>query len=85
MEEPTIELILITPENYKLAEAMSVRPDHASLIATFHQSLADAYVYKESLFRLARLGTTLVGYILVFPFSSEEKRIVNIVIPISST
>lgn len=79
MTSNVITLTPITPENYKLALALSVRPDQDNLIATVQQSLADAYVYKEAEFRLAFSGDQLVGYLLIFPYQSGEQQCMNIV------
>ena len=79
MTNNLITLTPITPENYKLALALSVRPDQHDLVATVQQSLADAYVYKEAEFRLAFSGDQLVGYLLIFPYQSGEQQCVNIV------
>jgi diamine N-acetyltransferase len=43
------------------------------------KSLADAYVYTDSIFRLAISDGTPVGYVLIYPFDRDGKRIVNIV------
>ncbi len=74
-----IELHPITPENYSEALELSVLPEQQAFVAGILKTLADAYVWHDSLFRLAFEGDVVVGYLLVFPFEREGKRIVNIV------
>lgn len=69
----------ITPENQRSVRDLSVREDQRKYVATVEQSLADAYVWKESSFRAAYSNGSPVGYILVFPFTESDQRIVNIV------
>jgi diamine N-acetyltransferase len=76
---PALELVPISPENYESALSLSVRPDQADLVASVQKSLADAYVYSDSLFRIAMVDGVPVGYLLLFPFDSERGRTVNIV------
>ncbi len=76
---PTMELVPISPANYELAMNLTVRPDQEYLVASLQESLADAYVYPESLFRLAFVQDEPVGYLLLSPFDSERGRTVNIV------
>jgi diamine N-acetyltransferase len=74
-----LKLVPISPGNYRLAMELTVRPDQQELVASVQKSLADAYVYTESLFRLAVLDQVPVGYLLLFPFESDRGRTVNIV------
>ena len=74
-----ISLEPITPENQRSVRELSVREDQRDYVATVEQSLADAYIWKESSFRAAYLEDSPVGYILVFPFTESDQRIVNIV------
>jgi diamine N-acetyltransferase len=74
-----IELVPITPENYAEALALSVLPEQEAFVAGIVKTLADAYVWNESEFRLAFDGDTAVGYVLVFPFNREGQYLVNVV------
>lgn len=74
-----IRLEPITPDNQKAVREMSVREDQQHLVAPVELSLADAYVWKESSFRAAYKDESPVGYVLVFPFTESDQRIVNIV------
>ncbi len=74
-----IELHPITPENHAAARKLAVAPEQRNFVATIDKSLADAYVYKDALFRIAFHNDQPVGYVLVFPFDKGEKRVVNIV------
>ena len=74
-----IDLVPITPDNYDLAMALTVRPDQQDLVASVQKTLADAYVYKRSLFRIAYYGDKPVGYLLVYPYQSVQRQYVNIV------
>ena len=75
-----IRLEPITPENHETARGLAVRPDQARFVATVERSLADAYVWSESVFRVACVDGTPVGYLLLFPFSDGGgRRIVNVV------
>jgi RimJ/RimL family protein N-acetyltransferase len=74
-----LQLVPISPANYKLALELNVRPDQQGLVAPVQKSLADAYIYPEPLFRLAFLEGVVVGYLLLFPFDSDRGRMVNIV------
>ena len=58
---------------------LSVRKDQTGFVATVQKSLADAYVYKESIFRIAYHGEDAVGYLLLFPYVEAELQHVNIV------
>ena len=74
-----IELREISSDNYQDALTLSVRADQTNLVAPLTKSLADAYVYPESTFRLAYDGEQVIGYLLVFPYESEGVSCVNIV------
>ncbi len=74
-----IGLLPITPENHLAARKLSVRPNQERLVASIDKSLADAFVWKDSIFRVAFEEGVPVGFILVFPFEDNDKRIVNIV------
>ncbi len=79
LDTRSFELRPITPDNYERASRLSVRKDQESLVATVQKSLADAYVYKESIFRIACWGEAFVGYVLLFPYVESEQQHVNIV------
>ena len=74
-----IRLEKISPDNHEAVRALSVADDQRQLVATVEQSLADAYVWKDSLFRAAYDDRSPVGYVLVFPFTESNQRIANIV------
>jgi diamine N-acetyltransferase len=74
-----IELVPISPENYAEALKLAVHPEQETFVAGIVQTLADAYVWHESEFRLAFNDDVAVGYLLVFPFDRQEQRLVNIV------
>jgi diamine N-acetyltransferase len=74
----SVDLVPITPANYERAKGLAVRPDQEDLIASLQKSLADAYVYSDALFRLAFAEDALVGYLLVYPYDSDQGRMVNI-------
>ena len=74
-----MDLQPITEQNHAAARKMSVRADQSQFVATIDKSLADAYVYSDSIFRLAISDGTPAGYVLIYPFDRDGKRIVNIV------
>lgn len=74
-----MDLQPITEQNHVAARKMSVRADQSQFVAMIDKSLADAYVYSDSIFRLAISDGTPVGYVLIYPFDRDGKRIVNIV------
>lgn len=74
-----MELLHITPKNYDSAKLISVKPDQQDFVASIKDTLADAYVYKASEFRLVKCEEDLVGYVLVYPFSEKGEKYVNIV------
>lgn len=74
-----LRLAGITPDNYGAARTLSVRPDQETLVGSVQKSLADAYVYPQSLFRLGVVDDTPVGYVLLFPFDGARGRTVNVV------
>ncbi len=74
----TIELVPITPDNEKAVRALSVRDDQKHFVASVDASLADAYIWQDSVFRAALADGRPVGYILVYPFDRDGARIVNI-------
>ena len=74
-----IELVPITPENYELAMSLAVGEDQQAFVASVQKSLADAYVYKESIFRIAYQDKIPVGYLLLFPYEKDRLQHVNIV------
>ena len=76
---PTIDLVPVSPANFELAMNLTVRPDQEDQISSVQESLAEAYVYPESFFRLAFAQGEPVGYLLLSPFDSERGRTVNIV------
>jgi diamine N-acetyltransferase len=84
MSKP-IELREIDSVNHVEIRALAVRADQERFVASVDRSLADAYVWQESLFRAAYLDGCPVGFVLVFPFEAAgesdlgSKYIVNIV------
>lgn len=74
-----IELRVITPDNYAQALELAVHPEQSAFVAGITRTLADAYVWQDSIFRLVFDDGVAVGYLLVFPFERESRRIVNIV------
>lgn len=75
----TIQLVTVTPENHQALRALDVTQDQIRFVASVEKSLADAYVYKDAIFRGALENGVACGYVLVFPFFQDEQRIVNIV------
>jgi diamine N-acetyltransferase len=75
----TIELVEITEDNHRAVRALAVRPDQKKLVASVDSSLADAYIWKDALFRAALKDGTPIGYVLVFPFDRDGHHVVNIV------
>lgn len=74
-----IELKPITPKNYERAKALRVSSEQSRFVAPVINSLADAYVYKDALFRLAYLGDSPIGYVLVYPYEEKKRPLANIV------
>ncbi|MBE2237620.1 MAG: GNAT family N-acetyltransferase [Caldilineaceae bacterium] len=74
-----MQLVPITPQTYAAAVTLSVQPDQVAFVASVQKSLADAYVYSDALFRLAVQDNKIVGYLLLFPYQMEQRRVVNIV------
>lgn len=74
-----MELLHITPKNYNHAKEITVAKDQVTFVASIKDTLADAYVYKASEFRLVRCEEDYVGYVLVYPYSENGEKIVNIV------
>ena len=74
-----MELRPITPDNHLDARALSVHMEQRRFVATVDKSLADAYVWKDALFRVAYSKAEPVGYVLIFPFEDDAERLVNIV------
>jgi ribosomal protein S18 acetylase RimI-like enzyme len=74
-----IELRAITPDSYAQALGLSVHPEQSAFVAGITKTLADAYVWQDSVFRLVFNDEVAVGYLLVFPFEREFRPIVNIV------
>ena len=74
-----IDLRPITPDNHIEARRIAVRPEQERLVASIDKSLADAYVWKDALVRIAFEGDRPVGYVTVFPFDDDGQRVVNIV------
>ena len=74
-----ITLQEITPDNHAIARKMAVHPEQERLVASIDKTLADAFVWKEAIFRVATDGQTPIGYVFVFPFDDDGKHIVNIV------
>ena len=75
----TIELKPIDENNYAAALQLDVLEDQQDLVATVTKSLADAYVYPQSLFRLAYLADQPIGYVLLFPYQEAQVHSLNIV------
>ena len=78
MSNLNIELTQITPKNYESAQSLAVSPDQEKFVASVQKTLADAYVWKDSVFRLAYNNDCAVGYLLVFPYQSNQLNYVNI-------
>ncbi len=74
-----IELREITPENYSQALDLDVHPEQGALVASVTRTLADAFVWQGSIFRLAYDGDVMVGFLLVFPYERQKENVVNIV------
>ncbi len=74
-----IDLRPITPDNHIDARKLAVHPEQERWVASIDKSLADAFVWQDSIFRVAFDNDLPVGFILVFPFDQTGKRIVNIV------
>lgn len=74
-----MEFIEITPENYDEAKRLNVRPEQRKYVASIKDTLADAFVYKESQFRLVKKDGIILGYILIYPYEIKGKICVNIV------
>ena len=75
----TVELIPLSPDNHKAVRALKVKPDQRHLVASVDASLADAYVWKDALFRGVFAAGEPVGYVMVFPFNRDGTEVVNIV------
>ena len=75
----TIQLVSITPDNHQALRALKVREDQIRFVASVEKSLADAFVHEDALFQGALENGVACGYVLVFPFTRDEQRIVNIV------
>ena len=75
----SFELKPITPDNYEQAVQLSVKPDQERFVASVQKSLADAYVFKESIFRIACYDGDPIGYLLLFPYVKSDRQHVNIV------
>ncbi len=74
-----MELLHITPKNYNSAKEISVKSDQQVFVASIKDTLADAYVYKASEFRLVKAEDNFIGYVLVCPFNQNGEKLVNIV------
>ena len=74
-----IELVPISPDNHKAVRALAVKPEQTHLVAGVDASLADAYVWKDALFRAAYQGDEPIGYVMLYPFRRDGVEIVNIV------
>ena len=74
-----IELRPITPDNHIEARKIAVRPEQERFVASIDKSLADAYVWKDAMLRIAFEDDQPVGYVTVFPFDDDGQRVVNIV------
>ncbi len=70
----------ISVENHVEARELSVAEGQTHLVASVAESLADAYVWKQSQTRVARnQDGVLVGFVMVFPFELVGEPVVNIV------
>ena len=69
----------ITPDNQAAIRSLSVSADQSHFVASVEQSLADAYVWKDAVFRGAYHEAEPVGYVMVFPFDREGEQVLNIV------
>ncbi len=74
-----MQIVEITPDNYKQARALSVSAEQIDFVAPVEASLADAFVYKGAQFRLAQHDEQIIGYTLVYPFEGDGQQIVNII------
>jgi diamine N-acetyltransferase len=74
-----IELQEITAENHIDTRSLRVHSSQEKFVATVDKSLADAYVWKEAQARVATDDGVAVGFVMIFPYNSEEQRVVNIV------
>ena len=74
-----IDLQLITPENHEAIRQLAVRTDQRHWVASVDKSLADAYVWQDSLFRAGFRAGVPVGFVLVFPYDQDDTRCANIV------
>ena len=74
-----LTLSTISPHNHEQARRLSVLPHQEKFVGSIEKSLADAYVWSDSLLRIACEGENTVGFILVFPFEDEGLKIVSIV------
>ena len=74
-----MELVIITPKNYEQASKLSVYPEQEKLIASIQKSLADSFVHKGALFKLAVHKKCVIGYVMIFPYKKSNKNLVNIV------
>ncbi len=75
----SLELVAIDEHNHRAVRSLDVHPDQTHLIASVDASLADAYVWTDSIFRAALEEGIPVGYVLVYPFDRDGYRLVNIV------
>ncbi len=74
-----IELAPITPENYAAARELSVQPDQAAFVAGLEKTLADAFVYPDTWFRLITDKAAPVGFVLLHDFADDGRRFLNVV------
>jgi diamine N-acetyltransferase len=79
MPQALIELRRIGPENHESARRLSVRHDQNRFVATVDKSLADAYVWSDAEFRIAYADALPVGYVMIYPFERDGRRVINIV------
>jgi len=73
-----IELREVTRENYGKISALAVREDQEGLVSPIQKTLADAYVYKEAILRIAYDGSEPIGYVLLIPYEEDGLNKLNI-------
>lgn len=74
-----MKLIEITPDNHHEARKIKVKEEQDHFVASIQNTLCDAYIFKESVFKLISTEERIVGYTLIYPHDHEGKKRVNIV------
>jgi hypothetical protein len=65
-------------ERIDAARELTVSKEQQKFMAPVLKSIADAFVYKGAVIRVAEHEGKLVGYVMVFPFNFEGVSMVNI-------